>query len=546
MARIGKADSRRSETQAGWYRRFGGWVLWGRTDISGTVEPPLAGKTTATGLWMCTLVAIALTFPHWGLEQATNALPAVGTPENPAESAAETGEEAAAAGATAQAEEAEGEASLSPDEVVALAGELDVRPTVVASVELNDPTSEQRCRILGCDAARRPPDADELLHAVPEVEDPGGVGLAHFFSALEAAESGRPGAVARVVHFGDSLIVGDWVASTIRRLLQDRFGDSGAGFVLPVRPWPWYGHEGIRLSSSEARIQRVTGPIAKDGLYGIAGVTATFSPGASASWRFAPSDEAKVFEVWYLAQSGGGELRVAAGSSTLGTVSTLAVGPESRFAAFELPPGTVRVSIHAERGPVRLFGVTFERPRPGVVWDQMGLNGGRVSLLLRLNADHWAQQLAHRRPDLVVLNFGTNESMFIGLKAETYEKALRAVVRRIRKALPQASCLLVAPMDRAVPGKQGGYDTAPTVPMLVLSQRKVALEEGCAFYDTLLAMGGIGSFGRWTMTRPKLGGGDFAHPTSAGARLLGRMLDRSIDRASDDRRTNPSTRDPQG
>jgi hypothetical protein len=41
-------------------------------------------------------------------------------------------------------------------------------------------------------------------------------------------------------------------------------------------------------------------------------------------------------------------------------------------------------------------------------------------------------------------------------------------------------------------------------------------------------MGGMGSFARWMRSRPKLGGGDLAHPTAAGAELLGEMLYRTL------------------
>ena len=56
----------------------------------------------------------------------------------------------------------------------------------------------------------------------------------------------------------------------------------------------------------------------------------------------------------------------------------------------------------------------------------------------------------------------------------------------------------------------------------------IALEEGCAFFDTFSAMGGEGSMGRWYKATPRLTSGDFSHPTRAGRRVLGGMLYRAL------------------
>jgi len=55
-------------------------------------------------------------------------------------------------------------------------------------------------------------------------------------------------------------------------------------------------------------------------------------------------------------------------------------------------------------------------------------------------------------------------------------------------------------------------------------QREVALEEGCAWYSVFDAMGGEGAMGRWYKATPKLGWGDYAHPTATGSRVLGRFV----------------------
>jgi lysophospholipase L1-like esterase len=95
---------------------------------------------------------------------------------------------------------------------------------------------------------------------------------------------------------------------------------------------------------------------------------------------------------------------------------------------------------------------------------------------------------------------------------------MKAVLRQVKAALPRAACLLVGPLDRAEK-KGDGFRSRPVIPKLAAIQRKVAGEVGCGYWDTFGAMGGTGSMGTWYQRG--LGGADLAHPSSAGAEVLG-------------------------
>ena len=80
----------------------------------------------------------------------------------------------------------------------------------------------------------------------------------------------------------------------------------------------------------------------------------------------------------------------------------------------------------------RASSVVFERDGPGVVYDSLGLDGSRAKLLRRFDAAHWHDQLRLRRPDLLVLHYGTNESQFAGLSATRYRDDLTETVGHLR------------------------------------------------------------------------------------------------------------------
>ena len=95
-----------------------------------------------------------------------------------------------------------------------------------------------------------------------------------------------------------------------------------------------------------------------------------------------------------------------------------------------------------ERGPVRLFGVSFERNTPGVIYNSLGLNGGQVQSVVRyFDKPQWTEELQHQHPDLVVINYGTNESIYADYIERSYPGELRQVIERVKAAVPRASVL---------------------------------------------------------------------------------------------------------
>jgi len=208
------------------------------------------------------------------------------------------------------------------------------------------------------------------------------------------------------------------------------------------------------------------------------------------------------------------------------TIDTRTDEKASRMAEIIAPEGPHSFKLRTlGRGEVRLFGVVFERPGPGVVYDSMGLDGARAKLLRRFDPTHWHDQLTLRRPDLLVLHDGTNESQAWRMASRLYRADLTEIVGRLRAALPGVSCLLVGPIDRAERNSDTGrLVTRPVVKRIVKVQREVAWRQGCAFCNTSRPMGGEGSLAKWDRMSPKLASGDLTHPTRRGADRIGQML----------------------
>lgn len=346
--------------------------------------------------------------------------------------------------------------------------------------------------------------------------------LDHFYAAL------RQGGPVSILHYGDSPTTGDLITADARAMFQHEFGDAGVGFVLIARPWAWYNHRGVDMDASHWKIDIAGIAEIKDGMHGLGGVSFVGSPGATAEWRLhtAPQDS---IEIAYLSQPDGGEFAVDAGDQQLGTVETAADSKTPGYASFKIPAGVSKFSVRVTKGTVRLYGAEFSRKAAGVIYSSLGINGANVTLLSHSFSErHWTAELRHYQPDLVIVNYGTNESGFASFVDKTWAPEMKEVVRRLHTALPGASVLLMSPMDRGERKMSGEIETIPVLPRLVEIEARVASETGAAFFNTFEAMGGEGTMSRWYSAEPRLVSADFIHPMPAGAKIVGELLYRAL------------------
>ena len=355
------------------------------------------------------------------------------------------------------------------------------------------------------------------------IEDPTGQ-LEHFFLKLERTERGEVGAVTRISHFGDSPLTGDLISGDARSRLQAAFGDGGHGFVLAGRPWAWYGHRGVSIEASGWRVLSPLLAPGNAGYHGLAGVTLS-SRGEARSEIGLEKRTFTRLEVLFTRQPGGGTLLVSVDGGAAEAVPTAGLERETASFSLAVVAGGRKVVLRSKGdGEVALHGVVLENEGPGVVYDALGANGASVHFLSLLDASSWERALELRRSDLVILGYGTNESGYWENPGARYRRDHTEVIGRIRRALPDAAILLMAPMDRGMRGESGDIVTMPSIPKIVDGQRQAARESGVAFFDTYAAMGGEGTMARWYESEPRLVTGDFTHTTHQGSARIARLL----------------------
>jgi lysophospholipase L1-like esterase len=299
--------------------------------------------------------------------------------------------------------------------------------------------------------------------------------------------------------------------------------------VLLTRTSKRYFHNDVRqLAASGWGVSQMTGPLAADGLYGL-GATTFRARGKGAFAKIATADKGtfgrhvSLVAVPYLQHPGGGGFEILIDGVLRDTV--VADGEtKAALAEVRVPDAEHTIEIRSTAKDTRIFGVWLERGGPGVVLDAVGVTNSKIRYLLRTDEAFMAKQIAQRGTDLLMFNFGVNgaregEKQMGGLAH--YESSMRELLQRMRKNHPNVSCLVVAPGDAAA-AIGTSLLSFPLMTPIVEIQGRVAVQEGCAFWNMRAAMGGDGSMGKW---RAKgLGEEDMLHPTNAGATLLGNWL----------------------
>jgi lysophospholipase L1-like esterase len=365
--------------------------------------------------------------------------------------------------------------------------------------------------------------ADRIRAPGAPVADP--QALSSFFAALNEAQHER----VNVAFFGNSLIAADRIVNVVRSRLVDVAGAGGRGFVLADR-MAAYGPRDRTARSASGWTACTLGdpqplPASRGVRWGVPGVVhVSNARGARSAFSLTPLDE--VATIFGAVDDARGGLRarfdngpwqcIVADDVTASAdvVHRLLVPPNSRV--LELEATGARAVVH---------GVALERDQGGVVVDTFGVPAVDATLWLGTNERTLSAHLAARAPDLAVLMLGGNETKRLAWhrrSIETIEADLRGLIQRVRD-VDHTACLVIGPID-AVTGKDTAdpWRQRPQLQTVNDLHRRVAHDEGCAFFDLFEAMGGKGSLKR--MHAANALHDDLVHPRGRGLDVLGHLL----------------------
>ena len=350
-------------------------------------------------------------------------------------------------------------------------------------------------------------------------------GMAPFYAALsQRAELDRP---VRVAYFGDSFIEVDILTAELRRLLQERFGGCGVGF-LDIDP-PYAANRATvtqKGSGWDAHCVLEKGRYDRNHL----NVGQRYFLPQGQAWteirgvKKPRLDSADVHTI-YLASNASAQVGLKLND---GPMAALHMQGTGRVEALSQTgkAGKAKWQVTGGSG-VTCWGIA-EEGRRGVSVDNFSLRGSSGTTLREIPQEQLKAFNAVRPYDLIVLGFGLNVADKKRTDYSQYTRQMKDVVDHMKQAFPQAGILIVGVGDREDKLADGRLHTMPGILALSRYQQNLAADCRVAFWDLFKAMGGEGSIKRMADMKPAEAGKDYTHINVRGGNRIAGILFKTL------------------
>lgn len=392
---------------------------------------------------------------------------------------------------------------------------------------------------------------------IPEV--PANVALTRLFSAIADLETQPEKGPVTILHIGDSHIAADRFSGSLREQFQSRFGDAGRGMMMPGL----YLARGVKFDrGGKWKVSLSTG--GAEGPFGVTG--AKVSASDSGAWiRLTKKDKPFAWcEITLDSGPGNGTIMLSLDgqikeASTEGDVKSWRnIRLEGRARELLIrPKGDGEVTIHS---------IAIGNKNAGVRYINLGLPGATALTPLRWDQTYLDNDIKRLQPDMIMLSYGTHESLQDDLNIPDYEAQVSVAISRLRRIAPNASLIVIGPPDVSVmpkyaarsgrasdvcrdlsPSERTNYDAMikaedprlarwhppRNLTAIRASLRRLAAAHNAFFWDWSKPMGGPCGIHAWVQNKPPLAAKDHIHMTEEGSQRSARLLFREIMMAYD-------------
>ena len=342
-----------------------------------------------------------------------------------------------------------------------------------------------------------------------------------FVKKLIALRKSKKGKI-RVAYLGDSMIEGDLVSQTLRKLLQVNFGGSGVGFVPITSAVAGFRTSVKHSFSTKWRESNFKSRISASQLY-LSGKT-FFANGYNwmeaedKTYTYKSSPLKKYLLCGY--KPGSGQVAV---NKIFNSIK-----PTQLFNSV-LIDNSYKPSIRLEvsDATLPLYGVSFET-EDGVIVDNFSFRGAGGFDFVNIDTG-FLKQVASTQPyDLIIMQYGVNVLNKPNNNSfDWYYRLMLSSVNKLKHCFVNTDFLLISSADKSFKYANGTH-TAIGMDSLIATQERIAFDSKIAFYNTYYSMGGYNSMVNWANASPQLAAKDYTHLNAKGAEILGTSIYNSI------------------
>ena len=337
------------------------------------------------------------------------------------------------------------------------------------------------------------------------------IALGPFLEKLKKLFNTKKGKI-RIAYLGDSIVEGDLVSQTLRKLLQEKFGGSGVGF-MPITSVVSNFRISVNHSyspnwrESNFRNKTATTPLFLSG-------KVFFANGYNWVEMFDKTTLQPTNKYLYTGY------KPITGQIVVNKVYQ-SINATQTFNKIKIDSNTnTKIRLESSDAFFPLYGLSFETDN-GVFVDNLSFRGS-VGFEFN-NVDlNFLQSINHIEPyDLIIMQYGANVITSSNqTNFDWYHKSMMSSIDKLKKGFPNSTFLLMGAADRAFKYTDGIY-TAKGLGNLIDIQRKIAFDNNISFYNTFESMGGLNTMVNWVSKNPPLAAKDYTHVSFRGAEILG-------------------------
>ncbi len=304
----------------------------------------------------------------------------------------------------------------------------------------------------------------------------------------------------RILHIGDSHLQADVFTGEVRNRMEDFFGPGGRGLIFPYSAAQTHSAYNYRnYSDGEWEYSRNVQRSPHFDL-GVTGATIyTNDSAATFSFSFTPGvlkDINRKLKIFLRRSPNSFDLKLIIPE----TNDTLLIDCDSTdpkpYVEFVIPKSASRFDFYLDKTEahqyfLELYGVMMENPdNEGVVYMSVGINGATYKSILRQSL--MPEHIQGIKPDLVVIDLGSNDFYLGGLNPSSLQSDLIQIIKLIRKYAPESDILISNTHD--LYRRSRNITACKTFSEIT---RKIAFQYDCALYDYYHISGGQYSMMNW-------------------------------------------------
>lgn len=322
-----------------------------------------------------------------------------------------------------------------------------------------------------------------------------------------------------IAFFSDSFTEGDILVADLRRMLQQKYGGKGVGYLPATSPTARF-RTSIRHRFNG---QWKAHTLLEKGAYTASGQYDHLSGNGEVTLKM-PSP---VDRVALLYQSQSASVLTTTINDTIVASHNLSATADGALALWEERGRNISsLKLHVQSDDIDIHGIYLDGAS-GVSVDNMSRRGASGGELTRLSDALCSEMSGVRDYRFIILSFGLNalSTEENGDDYYWYYRKMKKSLEHIKVLYPNAVVLLLSVSDRATI-KEGNVTTLKGVYKVRAIQKKLAQEEGCLYWDTYKVIQELG--GVKSLVEKGWMAKDYTHLSGAGGRQLAKRLYHSL------------------